>query len=79
MATSLNHLAILYNHQGKHAEAESLFKRALTIREKSLGPEHPKVAATLENYAALLWAMERPEEAEQFAARAKAIRSKQGS
>jgi len=36
------------------------------------------VAATLENYAALLWAMERPEEAEQLAARARAIRPLNG-
>jgi hypothetical protein len=46
--------------------------------EKALGPEHPKVAATLENDAALLQAMERTEEADQLAARAKAIRPLNG-
>ena len=36
----------MYRDQGKHAEAERLFKRALTIREQALGPSHPYVAAT---------------------------------
>ena len=36
------------------AAAEPLYKRSLLIWEKALGPEHPKVATSLENYAKLL-------------------------
>ena len=37
---SLNNLALLYP-AGRYAEAEPLYKRALAISEKALGPEHP--------------------------------------
>ena len=40
--------------QGKLVEAKKLYQRALTILEKSLGPEHPNVAAGLNNLALLL-------------------------
>ena len=53
MATSLNNLAVLYHAQGKYAEAEPLYRRALGIREKALGPEHPDVATSLNNLAEL--------------------------
>ncbi len=39
VATSLNNLAGLYQAQGKYAEAEPLYKRSLSIKEKALGPE----------------------------------------
>ncbi len=73
---TLNNLAVLYYDQGKYAEAEPLLKRALAIREKALGPEHPHVAQSLENYAALLRQTARANEAERMEARAKAIRAK---
>ena len=75
MASSLNNLALLYQSQGQYAEAESLYKRALAIREKALGPDHPDVARTLENYAALLRKAQRNTEAEEMEARAKSIRA----
>ena len=59
-----------------YAEAEPLYQRALAIYENALGPEHPYVATTLENYAALLRKTARVDEAERFEARAKAIRAK---
>lgn len=40
--------------QGKFAEAEPLYKRALAIHEKVLGSEHPGVASLLSNLAELL-------------------------
>ena len=49
---------------------------ALAIREKTLGPEHPEVAQSLENYSALLRKTGRGEKAEKLEARAKAIRAK---
>ena len=45
---SLNNLAMLYEAQGRYADAEPLFKRALAIREKALGPDHPDVAVVAE-------------------------------
>ncbi len=45
--------AALYQAQGKYAEAEPLYKRALAIDEKALGPEHPNVANDLSNLAIL--------------------------
>ena len=43
---------------------------------KALGPEHPDVAQSLENYAALLRKTGRATEAAKMEARAKAIRAK---
>ncbi len=77
LAQSLNDLAVLYRNQGKYGEAEPLYKRALAIREKSLGPDHPDVARNLENYAELLLKTNRKTEAARLEARAKAIRAKQ--
>jgi tetratricopeptide (TPR) repeat protein len=53
VATSLNNLALLYRDQGRYEEAEPRFQRALEIREKALGPEHPDVAQSLNNLAGL--------------------------
>ena len=76
LATSLNNLAEVYRAQGRYAEAEPFYQRALAIFEKTLGPEHPHVAQSLENYAALLRQTARADEAERMEARAKAIRAK---
>ncbi len=67
---------MVYNAQGKHAEAEPFYKRALAIYEKALGPEHPHVAISLVIYAALLRETGRGAEAAKLEARAKAIRAK---
>ncbi len=76
MATSLNNLASLYQDQGNDAAAEPLYRRSLAIKEKVLGPDHPDVATSLENYAALLRETGRVDEAAEMEARAKAIRAK---
>ncbi len=76
LATSLNSLAELYHAQGRYAETEPLYKRALEIVEKALGPEHRHVARSLENYAVLLRATGRSDEAAKMEARAEAIRAK---
>ena len=49
----MNNLALLYRHQGRYSDAEPLYKRALAIREKTFGPDHPVVADLLHNLAAL--------------------------
>ena len=66
LATSLNDLASVYKAQGKYAEAEPLHKRALAIREKALGPEHPDVAKRFNNLALLYHVQGRYAEAEAF-------------
>ncbi len=76
LATSLNNLAVLYDAQGHYAQAEPFYQRAITIYEKALGPEHPDVAATLENYTLMLRVLNRHDEAEKMEARAKGIRAK---
>ena len=78
LARSLNNLAAAYAAQGKYAEAEPLYQRALAILEKVLGPDHPDVAAVLSNYADLLRATKRGTEAASLEARAAAIREKAG-
>ena len=50
-AAFLCHLASLYKDQGKCAEAELLYKRALAIGEQSLGPDHPNNVAARNHLA----------------------------
>jgi len=76
VARSLNNLALLYDIQGKYAEAAPLYQRALAIREKALGPDHPDVATALENYAGLLRKTRRESQAAELEARAQAIRAR---
>ena len=45
--------------QGKLDEATPLYKESLAIRKKVLGEEHPDVAQSLNNLAALLEAQVR--------------------
>ena len=70
----LNDLAEQYRAQGKVAEAEPLYKRALAIREKALGPQHQDVATSLDNLAELYRAQGKVAEAEPLYKRALAIR-----
>ena len=42
------------NHEmGRYSEAQSFYEKALAIREKTLGPNHPDVAVSLNNLAGL--------------------------
>ena len=75
-AASLHNLALVYQEQGRYAEAEPLFKRALAIYEKALGPEHPDVATILNNLAFVYRAQGRYAEAEPLFVRALAIYEK---
>jgi tetratricopeptide (TPR) repeat protein len=52
-AKELNKLAVGYHNQGKYAEAEPLYKRALAMMEKALGPDHKEVTKIRNNLAAL--------------------------
>jgi tetratricopeptide (TPR) repeat protein len=51
VAITLNNLAAAFQRKGELLEAERRFRRALAIKEKILGPEHPAIAPTLNNLA----------------------------
>jgi hypothetical protein len=51
VARSLNNLADLYERQGRYADAQLLYQRALSIREQAVGPDHPDTATSLNNLA----------------------------
>src|SRR5262245_28662429 len=52
-ATRLNDEVERLYGEGKWDSAIPLAERALAIREKALGPEHPHIATSLNNLAAL--------------------------
>jgi hypothetical protein len=66
----------MYLAQGDGQQAEVLFARALVVREKQLGPDHPDVAKNLDDYAGALRKLNRGVEAAAFEGRATAIRAK---
>lgn len=76
VARSLTYLALVYERQSRYAEAEQLQSRALAIREKELGPDHPDVATSLEHHARLLLNLQRTQDVQSERARAQAIRAK---
>ncbi len=50
---NLNNLALLHGSQGRYEEAEALYKEALALSEKTLGPNHPIVVTILNSLATL--------------------------
>lgn len=54
VSTLLNELPVLLKTKGIFSQAEPLYRRALTIDERSFGNDHPNVARNLNNLAALL-------------------------
>ncbi len=67
-------MAELHSDQGKYAEAEPLYQRALDIWEQQLGPEHPLVAYALNGLAILYKEQGKYVEAEPLYQRALRIR-----
>ncbi len=65
-AAKLNEQAGLLQAQGKYADAEPLYRRALAIREKQLGINHQDVAESLSNLASLLCAQGKYKEEDPF-------------
>jgi eukaryotic-like serine/threonine-protein kinase len=59
----LNDVGVIYHLQGKLTESLEYQRRAVTIKEKILGPQDPDVAATLGNMALTLNTLRRSEEA----------------
>jgi CHAT domain-containing protein/Tfp pilus assembly protein PilF len=75
-AVVLNNLAAVYESQGKYAEAESNYRRALAIKEKAVGKNHVDLASTLNNLGNVNQELGRLADAEAFYSRAIAIREK---
>ena len=73
LTATLSTLARVYCLQGKYDLAEPLCRRALAIKEKTLGPAHSDVAATLKDLVDILRAQGKTEEAEPLYRRALAI------
>ena len=66
----------MYRALGAYGKAEPLYKRALAIREKVLGPEHPHTAVSLASLAALYDSLGAYAKAEPLYKRALAIDEK---
>ena len=71
---SITNLAAILQAQGKYAEAEPLYQRALDIYEKAQCKDPLTLATSLENYAALLRRLNREDEANRLETRARQIR-----
>ena len=70
---ALTNLGGLLQAQGELAAARPLFERALAIREKVLGTDHPYTAQSINNLASLLQAQGELAAARPFLERALAI------
>ena len=66
-------LALVYSDQGKYPEAETYFKRALSVLEERVGKTHPDVAMSLQNLASVYAEQGRYADAEARIERARAI------
>src|SRR5689334_17613367 len=73
VASSLASLGQVRYQAKDYAEAEALFSRAVALREKLLGAEHPNVAQTLNNLAAVHVALGALDAAEPLLLRSLAI------
>src|SRR5689334_22694737 len=53
-AAILSNLAALYKAEARYVDAEKLYRRALSLRQESLGRAHADVAASMNNVAEIL-------------------------
>jgi class 3 adenylate cyclase/Tfp pilus assembly protein PilF len=72
----LNDVGAYLRDGAARSEAEPLLRRALALRERVLGPDHPDLATSLDNLAQLYGATGRPAEAEPLYQRALAVRER---
>ena len=76
IALAANQLGLFLYARAAYAQGEPLLERALAIREKALGPEHPAVATSLNNLALLYASQGQYAKAEPLCQRALAIDEK---
>ncbi len=72
-AGTLGNLADVLHSMGKYEESKALNERALAIREKALGPDHPDVADSLNNLGIELYEIGEYEESKELHERALVI------
>jgi Tfp pilus assembly protein PilF len=72
----LNNAGFYLYQRALYSEAKPMYMRALEIKEKSLGKNHPNIATSLENLAALLRKTNREAEAQEMEERARGIRGR---
>ncbi len=70
LSDACHQLGLLYSNQGKMKEAEDMYLRALTGKEKAWGPEHTSTLDTVNNLGALYWNQGKMKEAEDMYLRA---------
>lgn len=75
-AICMRRIADLVASAGDTGRAERLFEQALESQERTFGPEHTEVSATLLDYAKLLQAIGEPARALELLQRARAIQEK---
>ncbi len=73
LLSSLYSLASFYHDRKEYDKAADQYQRALHIKERISGPNHPDVAAILKRYARVLQEAKRPIQAANLLARADAI------
>jgi serine/threonine-protein kinase len=71
-----NTLGNIFEQLGQHEESRQRHQRALALREKRLGPEHPHTGLSLNNLGRALHGLGRYEEARQLLDHALALREK---
>jgi len=76
-AANLYLAARMCQSEGQYSEAEVFYRRALSIIEKVLGSDHPKIAAWLEDLSEVYRGLGRLNEAKMLDLRAERIRSNQ--
>jgi len=76
VALLLSWVGWLYDEQGEYGKALEYYERALAIKEKTLGKEHPSTAVTYNNMAVVFRAQGEYGKALEYHERALAIREK---
>jgi tetratricopeptide (TPR) repeat protein len=74
VASELHFIGALHHEAGRYDEALAYYGLALTIRERTIAPDHPELVSTLEDLAATRHAQGEAAEAEQLLARAQRLR-----
>ena len=75
-ARTLSNMAVVCDALGRRLEAERHIRKALPLMEEAVGPDHPAVAALLQQHALLLRLLHREGEAKPLERRAAAIHAK---
>lgn len=75
LCNTFNNYATALHQENKLAEAEVMYKKALSMREREFGMDSRDLIPTLDNYSALLRALDRESEAKKIEARILAIRA----